>query len=124
MPQKGQRICPERPKGAQELGKSAEKQHRAPQGSQDHEAPELALGPAQQEEEHGPAHGQAVGPVQKAGGPGGPDPEGAQQIVQQPGGQPQKNGLPEDQQLPGRLGPHAHPNRRPRSPPRPGPWSS
>lgn len=124
MPQKGQRIRPKGPQGPQRPGKGAEIQHRAPQRSQEHKAPELALGPAQQEEEHGPAHRQAVGPVQKAGGPGGPDPEGAQQVVQQTGGQPQEDGLPEDQQLLGRLVSHIQPNRRPRSPPRPGPWSS
>ena len=123
-PQKGQRIRPKSPQRAQKLRKSAEKQDRAPQGSQDYKSPELALGPAQQEEEHGPAHRQAVGPVQKGGGPGSPHPEGAQQIIQQPGGQPQENGLPEHQQLLGRPAFHAQPNRRPRKPPRPEPWSS
>ena len=123
-PQKSQRIRPKGPQGPQKLRKCAEKQHRAPQGSHNHKAAELALGPAQQEEEHCSAHRQAIGPVQQAGGPGRPDAEGTQQIIQQPGGQTQENGLPEHQQLLGRPTLHAQPNRRPRKPPRPGPWSS
>lgn len=98
-PQKGQRIRPKGPQGPQELGEGAEKEDRSPQRAQHHEAPELALGPAQQEKEQRPAHAQAVEAVQRPGEAGGPDPEGAQQIVQQPGGQPQQDGLPEYQEL-------------------------
>lgn len=123
-PQKGQRIRPESPQGPQKLRKRAEKQRRAAQGPHDHKAPELARPAAQQKEEHTPAHRQAIGSVQKAGGPGRADPEGTQQIIQQPGGQPEENGLPEHQKLPGRLDLHAQPNRRPRKPVRPEPWSS
>ena len=118
-PQKSQRIRPKGPQRPQELRKNAEEQYRAPGRSHNYKAPKLTLGPAQQEEEHGPAYRQAVGPVQKAGNPRRPDPKGAQQIIQQPGRQPQENGLPEYQQLPGRLTSHAYPNRRPRNPARP-----
>lgn len=123
-PQKSQRIRPEGPQRPQKLRKHAEEQHRASQGSHDHKAAELAFGPAKQEEEHSPAHRQAVGPVQQAGDAGCANPEGTQQVIQQPGGQPQKNGLPKYQQLLGRPALHAQPKRRPRNPPRPGPWSS
>ena len=121
MPQKRQRIRPEPPQGPQQLRKGAEEQHRAAQGPHNHKSPELARPAAQQEEEHTPAHRQAIGPVQQAGGPGRADPEGTQQVIQQPGGQPKENGLPKHQKLLGRLDLHAQPNRRPRNPIRPEP---
>lgn len=124
MRQKGQRIRPEGPDGPQRLGKGAEKQHRSPHRAHQDKAPELSRSPAEQKQKRGRAHHKAVSPVQQRGEPGGPDPEGAQQIIQQAGGQAQQDGLPEHQQLLGRLPPHPYPKRRLSRPPRLDPWSS
>lgn len=97
MRQAGQGIGPKGPHWPQELGKGAEKQHRAPQGPQYQEAPQLAVGPAQQEQEgHGP-HGQAVSAVQEAGKAGPAEPEGPQQVIQHPNGQAQQDRLAKSQ---------------------------
>lgn len=124
MHQAGQGVRPEGPHRTQRLGEGAEKQHRAAHGAQHREAPQLPLTPPQEEEKRRRSHKEAVDRVQPGGEAGQAQPEGAQQIVQHPGGQPQQNGLPEHQQLLGDLVPHPYPNRRLKKPPRPGPSSS
>lgn len=99
MRQAGQRIGPKIPHRAQQLGKCAEKQHCAAQGTQHQETPQLTIRPAQQKEEGDGAHGQAVGPVQQGGDPRAAEAKRTQHIVQHPGGQSQQNGLAKGQEL-------------------------
>lgn len=106
------------------MGKGAEEQHRAAHGAQHRKPPQFPFSPPQEEEEGGGPHGQAVGRVQHGGEAGQAQPEGTQQIIQHPGGQPQQNGLPEHQQLLRDLVSHTYPNRRLKKPPRDGPSSS
>ncbi len=124
MRQVGQGVRPKGPHRAQQLGEGAEKQHRAAHGAQHREAPQLPPAPPQEKEERGRPHKEAVGRVQRGGEAGQAQPEGAQQIVQHPGGQPQQDGLGEQQQLLGDLVSHPYPNSRLKKPPRPGPSSS
>ena len=124
MHQAGQGIGPKVPHRAQRLGQGAEEQHRAAQGPQHREAPQLSAAPPQKKAEGGAPHGQAVGRVQRAGKAGKPQPKGPQQVVQHPGGQPQQDGLAEHQHLLGDLGPPPYPHRRLKKPPRPCPPSS
>lgn len=99
MQQKGQRIYPKIPDGPQRGGEQAEKQHAAPAGAQQGVEPELALGPAEGEEEH-PAHRQqAVQGVQPARQPGPPQPQRPQPVIHQAAHQPQHDGLGKDPQL-------------------------
>lgn len=124
MHQVVQCIYPKRPDRPKKCGTRAEEQHRATDGAQHHEAPQLSLGPEQEKSEHRASDDQAVQSVQKARQPGEPQPKGAQQVIQQPGGQPQQDGLTEYQQLLGDLNPHGQPKRRLKNPPRLWPWSS
>lgn len=124
MYQVGQCVRPKGPHRAQYCGKRAEEKHRAAHGAQQHKAPQLALGPAQEKQEHRASNGQTVQGVQRPGEPGEPQPEGAQQVIQQSGGQPQQDGLDKHQQLLGDVIPHRYPNRRLKNPPRLVPWSS
>jgi hypothetical protein len=81
------------------LGESAEKQYRAADRPQHHEAPQFSVAPAQQEPEKYGSYRQAIGAVQRRPQPGQPQPKGPQQVIQRPGGQSQQDGLPEQQQL-------------------------
>ena len=99
MRQTIQRVGPKFPHRPQQLGEGAEKQHRAAQGSQHQKSPQLAVGPPQQKQEGGRRHSQAIGTVQPSGEPGAAEPEGPQQVVQHPCGQPQQDGLTEGHQL-------------------------
>ena len=112
-----QRIGPKFPHRPQQLGKGAEKQHCAAQGPQHQKSPQLTVGPPQQKQEGGGCHGQAVSAVQPSGEPGSAEPEGPQQVVQHPCGQPQQDGLTEEQQLPGDLDPHPPRSLRSQLPP-------
>lgn len=102
----GQRIGPKGPQGPQRRGEGAEKQHGPADGAQHHKAPQLSLGPAEEKEKHGAPHRQAVQGVQRPCQPGEPQAKGAQQVIQQPGGQAQQDGLGKYQQLLGDLIPH------------------
>ena len=99
MRQADQSIGPKSPYRAEKLRKNAEKQDRSSQGAQHQETPQLAVGPAQQEQEGHRPHGEAVDAIQKAGEPGPAESEGPQQVVQHPCGQPQQDGLTEGHQL-------------------------
>ena len=119
-----QRVGPKFPHRPQQLGKGAEKQHRAAQSPQHQESPQLAVSPPQQKQEGCGPHDQAVNAVQPSGEPGTAEPEGPQQVVQHPCGQPQQDGLSKGHELVRDRGPHGHPNRRLKKPPRLWPWSS
>ena len=93
MQQKSQRIHPKIPDRPQKRGKRGEKQHRPSRRAQQDEQPQLALAPAQDEQEKGKAHGQAVQDVQPGGGLWLAQAEGPQQVVQKTGPHPQKNRL-------------------------------
>ena len=110
---------PEFPNRQQPAGQRAEKQDRAARGTQQHEAPQLSLPPAQDEGQRSQGHRQAVGPVQQRRQPGQSPPQGAQQVVQHPGSQTQQHRLGKQQKLLRGLVPQAHPNRRLKKPPRP-----
>ena len=124
MRQADQSIGPKSPYRAEKLRKNAEKQDRSSQGAQHQETPQLAVGPAQQEQEGHRPHGEAVDAIQKAGEPGPAESEGPQQVVQHPSGQAQQDGLSKGHELVRDRGPHGHPNRRLKKPPRPWPSSS
>lgn len=123
MGQIRQTVRPEAPHGPQEAGEGAEKEHRAAQRPQHHEAPQNPVPPPQEEEEGHGAHAEAVEPVQQGGTAGQAQAEGAQEVVQHGGGHAQQDGLAEGRQLQGERGAH-HPKRRLRNPPRPCPSSS
>lgn len=106
MHQIGQRIRPKSPNGPQHGGKSAEKQDCAAQRAQHRKAPQFPFRRLEEEEERRHPYRQAVEAVQKARQPGQPQPEGPQQIIQQPGGKAQQDGLAKHQQLLGNLIPH------------------
>lgn len=95
MKQKGQRVGPKVPDRAQQRGKQTEKQRHAPARAQQHINAELALRLSQAEQEQRPGGGEAVAPVQRPRKARQAHPEGAQQIVDQTGGQPQQDGLKE-----------------------------
>ena len=118
MQKKGHRIHPKIPQGTQQRGQQAKKQHRPCQGTQHHIPPQQAVRPAEGEEKQPGAHGQAVQGVPQGGGAGQPQPERAQQVVQQSRRQTQEHGLAEQGQLPGDLDLHGpYPNSRRRKPP-------
>ena len=94
-----QRVGPKFPHRPQQLGKGAEKQHRAAQSPQHQESLQLAVSPPQQKQEGCGPHDQAVNAVQPSGEPGAAEPKRAQQVVQHPCGQPQQDGLTEGHQL-------------------------
>ena len=118
MQEKCQGVHPKVPQGPQQGRQQAKKQHRAAQGSQNHISPQQALRLAEGEEKQPGAHGQAVQGVPQGGGAGQPQPEGPQQVVQQPRRQAQQHRLAEQGQLPGDLDLHGpYPNSRRRKPP-------
>ena len=118
MQKKGHRIHPKIPQGTQQRGQQAKKQHRPSQGAQHHIPPQQAVRPAEGEEKQPGAHGQAVQGVPQGGGAGQPQPERAQQVVQQSRRQTQQHRLAEQGQLPGDLDLHGpYPNSRRRKPP-------
>lgn len=82
--EKCQGVHPKIPHGPQQGRQQAKKQHRAAQGSQNHISPQQALRLAEGEEKQPGAHGQAVQGVPQGGGAGQAQPEGPQQVVQQP----------------------------------------
>lgn len=118
-----QRIGPKGPYRLQKRGKRAKEKDCAAKQTQKHEAANLAVGTAQEEQEGCDAHTQAVNGIQKAGQPGRPMAKGAQQIIQQGEAQPQQNGLGKEEELVGDLIFHLriYRNSRLRKPPRLGP---
>ena len=88
----GAPVQPERPYGPQRGGKNAEKHHGSTQRPQQDIAPQLSVPLAQNKEGQRRPGGEAVQQVQRPGQAGPPQPDGPQQVVQHPGGQPQQNG--------------------------------
>jgi hypothetical protein len=118
MYQETQRIRPKFPDGPQPWGQQTEKQHCAPRGPQCHKAAKLPAAPFHQEGEGGSPCQQAVPCIQQCGETGQPQPEGAQQVIQDSERHPQQDGLTEGQQLRRDLCFHPQPNNRLKKPPR------
>lgn len=124
MYQEAQRVRPKFPNGLQPWGQQTEKQHRAPCGSQYHKAPKFPAASFHQKGESGSPCQKAVSRVQRYGEARKPQPEGAQQIIQDPKRQSQQDGLAKSQQLRRDLCFHSQPNNRLKKPPRLLPSSS
>ena len=106
MQQKRQGVHPESPHRPQQRGKDCEKQDAAAQGTQAEIQPQLALGPVEGEQKDRPADRHAVEDVQRRRQPGELQAEGPQQVIQQPGGHPQQDGLDKGLKRLGKGGAH------------------
>ena len=113
----GQHIGPEFPQGGQGFRTPAQIEDRAARRAQNGEAPEFPVGGAQ--EEHGGGDGQekSVKEVQRGGDTGQAAAEGAEEVIDHPGGRAQQDGLPEQEELSGNDDAHIHPKRRLKNPP-------
>ena len=106
MQQKRQGVHPESPHRPQQRGKDCEKQDAAAQGTQAEIQPQLALGPVEGEQKDRPADRHAVEDVQRRRQPGELQAEGPQQVILQPGGHPQQDGLDKGLKRLGKGGAH------------------
>lgn len=92
-------LQPEIPDRPQQRGEQPEEQHAASQRPQQDEPPQPALRLTQSKEEQRRDHRQTVQQIQRGGEPGMPMPDGPQQVVQHPGGQPQQDGKAKNTEL-------------------------
>ena len=108
-------VPPEIPQGPEHWAEQAEKQHRAPQGPDDHVHPQLPVPEGQGEVEQGGQHREGVEAVQHTARPSPQhQAEGAEQVVEHPQSQPQEDGGQKGGELLGEVDPH-QPNSRPNS---------
>ena len=84
-------VHPEVPNRPQGPGKQGKKQNAAAQTSQQDEPPELAIRLPQDEQKDRQTYGLTVEQVQRRRQSGVPQPHRPQQVVQDPGAQPQQN---------------------------------
>ena len=92
---RGECPSPKFPHRAQRARQYTVEEHQAAGGSENHVAPQFAIGGAEQEREKRGGQGGAVEEVEKTREAWEEGAEGAEDIVERPGGKPQQDGLEE-----------------------------